>query len=132
MKLIKKWLADRAQRSVQGFAQLGEHAVDDHARRYRQAAVVQDRAQLRLFDLRFERQQALEPRIAILLDDEQHGVRGEEFLYFVPEREAAHAHVVELRAAPFQDIERLAHRTVAAAERNDADIVRAAPRERGF
>src|SRR4030095_10699341 len=57
---------------------------------------------------------------------------GEEFLDFLAEWEAAHAHVIRLNATALEDVERFEHRAVAAAERHDANVVRALACERSF
>jgi hypothetical protein len=91
-------------------------------RRHRQATVVQQRAQLFLGHARLERQQRAQLRIAILLDDEQQPVIGQELLDFLAEREGAHAHVVHLHAARMQDVERLVHGAIRTADRDDRDV----------
>ena len=69
-----------------------------------------------------QRQQRAQLRVAILLDDEvQSGARARKLLHFLAEREAAHAHVVELHALRAEARDGLAHGAVAAAERDDAE-----------
>src|SRR5690606_5624233 len=116
---------------LSGRTDFGKYAVDDHRGRHRQAGVVQDRAQLRLVDGRFECQKTPELRIAVLLDDEDERVLSQELFDFLTERERADAHVVRVNAATFEQVQRLADRAIAASDRHDADVVRVAAFEDG-
>jgi hypothetical protein len=103
--------------------ELGEHGFDDLPRGHRQAAVVQDRMKLVLFHRGLERDQGLQLRVAILLNDEDLLVRRQESVHFAAERERADPHVVDRDAALRKDVHGLACRAVAAADRDQADRV---------
>ena len=79
---------DRFELAGLGF-DFGEHALDDELGGDRQAAVVQQRAQLRLLDAGLEREQRTHLRVAVLLDDEHQLLLLEEFLHVLAERERA-------------------------------------------
>ena len=88
----------------------------------RESSVHQHAAQFFLRHAGLERQQRSDLRVAILLHDKAELVPVEERLHAVVERETANAHEVGLDPARFQNIQRLAHRRIAAADGDHAEL----------
>ncbi len=84
---------------------------------------MQDRAELVFLHGGFQRQQAAQLRVAVLFDDEQQRMRGEKFLDLLAEGKCPDTHVVQGHAFGFENVQRLAHRAVAAADGNDRRLV---------
>src|SRR5690606_3596448 len=93
---------------------------DDTAAVDRQPAVAQDGRELLRRASGLDHDEALQLRVAVLLDDEQPLVLREEILDRTPEREAADTAVGQVEPALGQPIDRLFHRGPRAAERDDA------------
>src|SRR5580704_11466473 len=90
-------------------------------RAQRKPAVHEHGSQLFLRNIGFQDQQRTKLRIPILLDHEADVMLIAEFFYILVKREAAYAHEIGLDSALGQNVERLAHRWIAAAQSHDSD-----------
>ena len=97
--------------------------VDDRLAGHRESAVAQDGLEFGLVDRGLEGQERAQLRVAVLLHHEDRGVQAQEALHFVVEGKGLDAQIVDWNLLPREHIDRLAHRTVAAADAHDADLV---------
>src|SRR5262249_40363087 len=103
----------------------GEHVGDrlyNKARRDWRAVVMQDRDETRRVDFALAHQQGAPLRVAVLLDDKDAFVAGDEIEDVGVEREGADAHRIEMDAAFFERFQGLGH-----GRRGRAEIKRAKP-----
>src|ERR1700754_4050997 len=92
----------------------------DEARRDGIAVVVENRDKLRRIDVAFGEKQRAQLRVAVLLDDKDLLMRGNEIRHVVMERKAAHAQEVEMDAFLREEFSGLRHGRRRRAVMNDA------------
>ena len=113
-------------------ATISRDFLGDEARGDRRAVVVQDRDQARRVDAGVVDQQGLELRVAVLLDHEHLGVRGDEVEQLVAEREAADAQRVDVDVLVGQRFQRFVHRRAGGAVVDAAEARRHLGRASGW